>query len=161
MSVEATVKLSINVEETLVTGVDDVEQPTLTHSGFSTTKKLNSTTTPPATKTYSDTVALVAGAKTLDLTSLVGTGGATITMLGLKLQALKIKNAAGNGALTITGGASDGYNLFGAAGSMVLGAEEEVCCLYNDTKDDVAAGDKNIDFAGTGTQEFDVQLVFG
>jgi hypothetical protein len=162
MSVTATVKLQISVRETLTTGVAAITDPTLNMDGFNSTSRLTSTTTPPVTKVYAASVALVAGAKTIDLTSLVGTGGASLTMLGLKLQSLKIQNPAGNAVMSFTKGASDGYQLFKHADGLIqLAGGEEACFLYNDTLDDVAAADKNIDVAGTGTQSFNILMVFG
>ncbi len=161
MSITATLLQQLTVTETLDTGVDGVGSPVVVHNALNTTATLNASSTVPGTKVSSDTVALVAGAKTIDLTALPGVGGGTIDATGLKLQAALIKNPAGNGTLTVTKGASNGYAIWGSTYSVQVPPGGSILAYFADQLADVAAGVKTIDFAGTGTQSFSVLFVLG
>jgi hypothetical protein len=91
--------------------------------------------------------------------------GAAISCSGLKLQDLLIVNDAAN-ALTIEAGASNGYLLFGTAGKVQVpakvGAVPGILHMqFADGTPDVGASTKTITFTGTGTNTFDLQMVFG
>ncbi|MCP4640736.1 MAG: hypothetical protein GY851_09900, partial [bacterium] len=58
--------------------------------------KVDADTPVPATKTARWTTTLTAGAATIDLTSLTGANGASVTATGLKLQMLGIKPGSAN-----------------------------------------------------------------
>lgn len=71
-------------------------------------------TTHPGLETWSETVTLVAGAATLDLTALTRTALATINMNGLRLLAVKMAALATNTQpVTMVPGASNGYTALG------------------------------------------------
>jgi hypothetical protein len=93
----------------------------------------------------------------VDLTALTGTNAATVDGTGLKLQVLRVKNLGAND-LTISTGASNGYN-FG--GPVVIKAGGIAMIYQPEGLPDVAAGVKNIDMAGTTTQTSEWTLVLG
>ena len=130
----------------------------LTHNAFNRSKTLSSGSTPAVTKIAFFEQALTAGAATIDLTALPHNGG-LVDGSGLKVQAWGVIQKAGNAALTITAGASNGYNLLGAAdGKLVLSAhasvDSEAMFFAPEGLPDVAGADKTIDLAGTGTESF-------
>lgn len=160
MAVSVSYALRVNVRETLDSGVDGASTPVITHNALDVTGTINATSTPPATKHIQDTSALTAGAATIDLTALTGTGGATVNMTGLKVQIFRFKN---NGAATMTigEGATNGYELLGNAWSIAVPAGGAIQLVLNETAPDVGASAKTIDIAGTGTQAFQISIVAG
>lgn len=163
MAITLRYKSEVTVEElpdsAVAPAVTSTTAP-LKHTGFNTTEVLTATTTPPVTKCAFFTKALTAGAGTIDLTAL-SHNGATVDLTGLKVQSIKFKNKAGNAVMTFTEGASNGIALFGASFSFRLQAEQETTFYLNDLAPDVAAGDRTIDIAGTGTQECEVSITAG
>jgi hypothetical protein len=163
MSVTVDYALRCNVAETLETEVDAAPSPVVNHTSFSSRGTLTATSTVPATKVSAETVALVAGAYTIDLTALNGTNGSTVVGTGLKVQLFKFKNlGTGTAAtMTLTPGA-DAYNLFGAAFSVIVAAGQEIEFFGNDATPDVAAGSADeISVAGTGAETFELMIVLG
>lgn len=120
------------------------------------------TSTVPAKYYSGQTLALVAGVKTIDLTALPGLQAA-INGTGLKVQALRIRGKTGNGALTISEGAANPYELFGPANPIVYpaGCTKAWQFEFDEKLADIAAGVKNIDLAGTGTEQFDIEFLLG
>ncbi|MCP4571472.1 MAG: hypothetical protein GY838_03905 [bacterium] len=157
----ATIRPQLDAAEVLATGVDAASQPTVDHTGFSTKRVLNSTSSVPVTEPVFDTIALVAGAKTIDLTALVGTANRAVDGTGLKVQAIKFKNKTGNSTMSFTFGASNPYNLAGSDWKVTLAADQEVMFYLHNTAPDIAAGAKNIDVAGTLVEEFELSVVMG
>jgi len=154
----------VTVLETLSTAVPGAADPTLTQAGYNTEGSFSSTSTPPTTKSVVNTVALVAGAKTIDLTALTGINGATVDFTGLKVQFVKCRNPSANtGAITVQAGAANAYNLLGASWKVILQTGDEFTWKGSDDSGvpDVASGVKNIDLAGTGTESLEVVLVAG
>jgi len=98
---------------------------------------------------------LSSGTATIDLTALTrGNGGATaVNMSGLKVQIFKFENVSTNtAAITITDGASNGYNIFGDASGQVtlgIGCVLQVVCPTAEYLPDVAAGAKDIDLSSS------------
>jgi hypothetical protein len=163
MAVTAAPKIALGITETVT--IDGAGEVSLKFTSFDfPTLTLNLASTPPVTMVSADSYALVAGAKTIDLTALAGSVG-TVNATGLKLQGVQFKNRAGNNPITITAGASNGYLLFGTSGSIVLSAHasrDGYFALFNpEGLPDVGASTKNIDVAGTGTQTFDAIFLFG
>lgn len=163
MSVNATVSMGLTVRETLETNVPAAESPVVTHNQFNFTGTLKSDTSVPATKTVADSVALTAGAATLDLTDLEGTNGATVDATGLKLQAIMLHNPITNtGNMIVKPGASNPYDFFGDAdGQITLKPGDRVLKYSPDKVEDVDGTHCEIDIAGTGTESLNVQLLFG
>jgi hypothetical protein len=148
------------VTETLASNVDGSESPSLLHASFDDTATLNSSTTPPVTKSVVKVVALSGGAATIDLTTITGTNALAQDMTGLKVQYFRVKNLGAN-TMTFTVGASNGYNLAGAGFSVALEQNQQFALFLNDASPDVAAGDRTIDVAGTTTQTFELTVVAG
>jgi len=162
--------MSVNVNSSMACTVAEVleanphsavaGQRTVTHTAFNSSHALSASTTPPVTKVAAFKAALVAGAKTIDLTALVGTNGATVDGTGLKVQVIKVKNL-GTNPLTIAVGATNGYDLAGGAFSAQLKAGMELMLFGNDQTPDVASGEKTLDLTGTGTEESEWIVVLG
>jgi hypothetical protein len=163
MSARCSYSSIVTAKETLETNVDAASNPVVTHNGFNTEETLHATSTPPVTKVFYDTIALVAGAKTIDLTALAGTNGIAVDGTGLKVQQIKFRNRTSNAAMTFTEGASNGYRLGACTGWLMgVGAGvDEVGGLFRDTGPDIDGTHKTIDVAGTGTQSFDVAIWMG
>ncbi len=162
MAVSATYRFDITVQETLATSVPDVADPILTHNQFNSNATLNATSTPPATKSVSLTPTLSGGTLVLDLTNLTGTNGATVDATTLKLQLLLFNNPTGNSSVVISDGASNAYLIFGhAAGEVTIFAGDNQQNKWTDTLADVSATVKNVLLTGTGTDAFEMVMVFG
>lgn len=161
MAVTLTYRSQVTAAETLSSSdFPAVPSAPLVHSGFDTTLSLSATTTPPVTTPAYFDQALTAGAATIDLTALTHNGQA-VNLTGLKVQTIKIKNPAGNAAMTFTEGASNGYALMGAGWQTTLLAGQEVTFYGNDATPDVAAGDRTIDITGTGTESCEIAITAG
>ena len=165
MAVSVTFAMDMTVRETLDTGVDGAASPVINFSSLNVGDRLSATTTPVASKHNQDNVALVAGAKTIDLTALTGAGGGTVTLSGLKVQLFRVSNR-GTAALTVAKGASNGWSLW-TSWTVTLPAysgtgEYPTIMLYvPEGAEDVDATHKTIDFTGTGTNTFDLSLAAG
>lgn len=162
MSVRVNYNSSLTVRETLETSVPAASDAEILLNGFDTNSPLNSSSTPTATKVSAQTVALVAAAKTIDLTALTGTNGAAIDGTGLKVVACKFQNPSTNANNIIAKfGASNAY-LFGndAAWKVRLEPGDEVLFKFA-ANPAIDATHKNIDLSGTGTQALNVVLVLG
>jgi len=141
-----------------------------TYDNFNHSATLNSASTPPVTKGASSQVALIAGAKTIDLTATphkVAGQAATVDGTGLKVQGFLVRVPAANtNALTIAPGGSNAYNLLGAAFLVTLypGDVFQFTKRKDANMPDVAAGAKNIlfgDASAGGTESFDLEILFG
>lgn len=166
MSVSLTFAQTATAQETLAqntTGLN-ASSRVVTWSAFNKTASLTASTTPPVTKVAGGTVALSGGAKTIDLTALtsLGANGYTEDMTGLKVQSFYFENPSTNAnVISATFGASNPYNLSGADWKLTLSPGQSILLYGNDATPDVAAGAKNIDFAGTAVQPFKIQIVAG
>ncbi len=163
MSVTAEYIANVTVRETIETNVPAAASngANVIHSGFNKTETLTASTTIPVTKTASFQKALSSGTATIDLTSLTGSNGATVVGTGLKVQIAKFANPTGNASIGLTFGASNPYNLLGAAFQFTLLAGQEITLYGNDATPDVGSGAKNIDLVGTGTQVLNCIIVLG
>lgn len=157
----------LTVEEVKDMGLDLAANPTMTHTLGSHAATLTASTTPPVTKTYSDTIPLVAGAYTIDLQALPGPQSTTIDFSGLKIQLIKITTPSTNTAeVTFDVGASNGYNLFGATNatdesvSLPPGSVQQF--KFTDTLEDVADAKSEVDVSSSDLDAtFDIILVAG
>ena len=136
---------------------------TVRHTNFNTSETFKASTSVPVTKAAYFEQVLSAGAATIDLTALTGTNGASVDGTGLKVQAVKFKAAAGNGALiSVTPGAVNGYDMFGSDFKVSLSPGQEVTLLGNELTPDIAVADAELDLAGTGsTDKLEVSIVMG
>lgn len=161
MSIEVSRVSQMTVVETLsgpFLGTDN----TVTTNGLNTSETLNASSTPPVTKYSAFAQALTAGAATIDLTSLPDSAGnaGAVTFNGLKVQGYIFKNPSTHD-VTLTAGASNGYDLHGSGWSITIRPGEELQWRGNDGAGDVGSGAKTIDLAGTGTDTLDVELIAG
>lgn len=166
MAVTVAYNSQVNTKETITTNAPAVQTTSgfnfVSHTGYSTSLTLNASSTPPATKCAYFLQALTAGAATIDMTSLTGTYGAAVTGAGLRPQIVKFKATSTNtGGITITPGASNGYDIFGASSSITLTAGQEVTLYRKDGGVDIDATHKTIDLAGTGTESLECTFIFG
>ena len=161
---EVVIANPVSVKETIALGLDHVTDKQLVHNiTLPIPLSLDSTTTPPVTKVWSDTVALSAGAKTLDLQALVNDNLPNVDFTGLKVQVFMMSCPESNANLiTLTPGASNGYSL-GGSGSMkwVVQPGDALIFYSIDLQPDVASADSELDFAGTGTETFDILMAAG
>lgn len=163
MSVDVTADLKLEIAETLTTGVNGAATPIINHGGadsdFRAYGRLTSTTTPDVEGCVVKTVTLTAGAYTLDLTSMTGTNGATVDATGKKIRFLKIVNDHATQTLTVAKGASNGHTGFGSSFSLRVDGGGALLLRYGSVA--VGSGDKTFDFTGTGTNTFQLSLVYG
>lgn len=135
---------------------------TVTHAGYNGGATLTSVTTPPVTKNAYFLKAMSAGAGTIDLRALTGTNDQAVDLNGLKVQVAMFKNPSTNAnSITIVGGASNGYLLFGTAGSVVLAPGQAVMFYGHDALPDVDATHKTLDISGTLAQTLECSIVAG
>ena len=163
MSIQADITSQIFVIETL--DLPGSGRPVVRHDAFKLTQSYSDTTTPVGSKVVSGIIALTAGAATLNLAALAGTQG-TIDGTGLKVRSFWIKNLREDGtananSVTIGPGASNGYNVFGSASGLVTLGPGDVAHWTPQAAQTIASGDRNIDFAGTGTDSFQFVLILG
>jgi len=163
MSVELTYDLKISVAETPALSLDSGTDPTITRATTTSGKWTGSTST-PVTKNIILTDALTAGTATIDLTSMTDGVLGTKDFTGLKVQAYKITNPSTNtAALLVEDGATNGYNIFGAATravSVLLG--QVVASVIPDQMADVSATVKTIDLTSTDLDaDYTIELVAG
>lgn len=163
-SVSATITMAAKIRETLGTGVpaSSEAEATIAHSAYKTEAELNATSSVPSTKAVSFLQALTDGAATIDLTSLVGANGAAVTGSGLRVQYLYLEATSTNAnAITVSDGASNGYELAGNGWTVALLAGQSVAFYGFEKAPEIGASAKTIDLAGTGTQSVKVQIIMG
>lgn len=131
------------------------------HDQYKTSATLSSSTTPAITEVVSVLVTLSGGAATVDFTSLTKAGGGSLDTTGLKLQAAYFE-VPGSSSMTISDGATNGYNIFGdASGQVTIPGTGSLGFYFPEGLDDVATADATIDFAGTGTDTCKCVFLFG
>jgi hypothetical protein len=160
MAVNVQYSFGMRTVEQLTIAVDGAVNPKITFTDFDESGTLNAGSTPPAEKCNFAKIALTAGAATIDMTDLVGPGGAPIDFTGLKVQLIRIKNLGG-AAMTFSEGSSNGYELLGNNWSITVPPGGIMQFFLPDTAPDVGSGAKTIDVSGTGTQEFELSLIAG
>lgn len=165
-SVTAEYALRLEVTEVLALGLDNVTDPSFVHSLGSPNGTLSATTTPPVTKVFSDTIALVAGALTLDLQNLAGPSGTTVDFTDLKVQKIQLRCPEANTLpILVQKGDANAYNLLGkdnaSAETIEVMPGDDVQFKRHDTLEDVDATHSDVKFTGNGTEGISVILVAG
>jgi hypothetical protein len=166
-AVTAHYDLYLAVEETVAQSLDLAVDVPITHQTDETTRgTLNASSTPAVTKCFSDDLTLTAGEATLDLTSLTGPAGVTVTFNGLKVQLAKFACPSSNtNPVLIQKGDATAYNLLGAdnASSETFEVLPGGCmALFHDNEaEDVDATHKDVKFTGTAGETIEVILVAG
>lgn len=164
MSVSTAIKISTVVTETVTTS----ESPLIDSTDATIKEKiavdvtLTGASAPDAEMHAAMQVAMVAGAATIDFTALTRRGGSPISFSGKNLRSLMFQNPSTNANdITINVGAANGLAFFGAASKVVLKPGDVIGAYFGSTGPAVAAGTKNIDITGTGTQVLQVIAVAG
>ncbi len=157
MALKADYKFSLVAQETLdsITGAAATR---IEYSAFEVSGQLNGTSTPPISKACYTTLT-ISGAVTgsLDLTALPAPVSGTQTMLGLKLQAIRI-SVTGDGIFTLVDtGVVNGYDNPGFG----VGPGETVEQLFYDRLADVAAADKILEYSTSDDCVVNLSLLFG
>jgi hypothetical protein len=130
-------------------------------TGFNVTETLGPTTTPPLSIGSEQNYALTSGALTVNLTSLLQTGGGSISLAGKKVCVLKIQNT-GSHLQTFAQGGTDPWESAGAAWSMPLYPGEEMTLLLGNTSDAAVSPTVcNIAVTGTGSDTFTMSIGAG
>lgn len=164
-TVSATYASSATVTETFTGDYISSGDNTVSVTGLNETGTLNASSSVPATKQVSGTKTMSGGAGTIDLTALPGlTADETVSLSGLKVQILKIRNKSTNAnKIVVSNGASNGYRLDAAttAWSIALAPGQSALLLLNEAADDVGGSRKEIDLAGTLAQVLEYLIVAG
>lgn len=164
MSIAVTYVSQVSIVETLEGEFISASDNTVTTNGMNRTEGLTGSTAVPVTKYSAFEKALSSGSGTIDLTSLPdanGTAGA-VTGDGLKLQVAKFRNKSDNAnSITITEGASNGYEMLGNAFTFILLPDQEITVYLDEKAPNISSTTKNIDLSGTGAQVLEVTLVMG
>jgi hypothetical protein len=162
MAVSAVYTSKVTVTETLSDPYVDSGDNTVKHSGLDKSTTYNGASSVPVTKVATFAQALTAGAATIDLRALVGTNGGAVDGNGLKVQIAKFRAKADNAnPITISEGASNGYELLGNGFTLDLKAGQEVTLFLNEAAPDISGSAKTIDLAGTGSQVLECEIVMG
>ncbi len=143
-----------------MTATELIADDTLSAQSVQHTLFNNVITPSPATIFSGKVYALVTGALSIDLRALRTVGGGSGDGNGLKVQGFYFKNLGANN-MTIVGGASNGYLIFGTSGSVVVVPGGSLCLFTNDGSADVDGTHKTIDVSGTGSQTFQLAVILG
>jgi hypothetical protein len=150
MAISAEIRVQATVTETL-TGDDLVANTQIVHSGYDVSRTYSGTTTPDITKCSFQTVAMTAGAATIDMTALL-LNGVAVTLSGLEPRVIRATALTGNaGNITIAKGASNGYDGMGAAFSVTLEPGQSFMFEGTTTGNAVGGANKTLDLSGTLT----------
>lgn len=164
MTVSAALSFLATVTEVLGvnTGSAASAKRTVTHDAFNETMTLDASSTPAASQVAALQVTLSAGAATLDLQALTATNGYVLDASALKLLAILVVNDNSND-VTLSEGAVNGYAIPTLTVHSKNGGDFPGVLLqyFADNLDAVAAADSEIDFAGSGSDVFDVLMLFG
>ena len=156
-------KSQVTTVETISSGVPAAAgSADITHSGYDTSATLTPTSTPAADTVAYEQFALSAGAATIDLTSLVGPGGAAVTLNGKKVRLIRFSNPSTNAnSITVAKGAANGYTGLGSSFSVTVPPGGDVTFYDGGGGVAVDATHKTLDLTGTGSQVLNVSVVGG
>lgn len=151
MTVSAQYDFKLIVTETPALALDLAANPDIIHQITGDSGTLNASSNVTAAAVISDAVTLSAGALTINLTSYSRTTLApAVDFTGTKVKLWKFKALSTNTqTVTISGGASNGYLLFGTAGNCILAPGEVRYGYAPATAPTVSSTLKNIDFASS------------
>lgn len=147
----------MNATETLTAGVPAATSPVVVHSAYDETAILDAASVPVLTSPVYFLLTLAAGVATINLAALTGANG-VVDGTGMRVQLLRIKNLGAN-AMTFSEGAANGIALANLPEVVPAGGIFQM--FYNDAAPDIAATDRTIDVAGTGTQTAEVSIWLG
>lgn len=165
MSVDLHYNLSVKAKETLADDLDLGTGGVLTHEIAGLCGFLDANTTIVVTKAWSDQGELVAGTKTIDLTSLSrGADLAAEDFTGAEVKFAVIHAVSTNtSAIVVATGGANGYWIFGSAGGEVsIPAGGHTTYYAVEGNPTVAVGAKNIDITSADVDaKYDIILVAG
>jgi hypothetical protein len=156
-----------------VTEVPPTNEPALAagqsllYNAFNRSHAFDGTNGPQPTLLAQFQEALSSGAATIDLTSMLGTNGATVNGNGLQVIAALFSNPAANAnPITIGVGASNGYQLLGASWKVTLAPGNHIVFDLTNagttkTAPVIGGSAKTMDLAGTGAQALNVEILLG
>ena len=160
----ATARAYAVVGETLTLGVDDDDSDVVvSHDSFFPVIDLVSIDSADAV--FKRDVALVGGAKTLDLSALDATGeiagGGSQDWNGKKIVLMILKNPVGNSNITIGEGAANGFEFTTGDNWTITLEPGEILFRYTRSQGPTIVTNTNdeIDISGTGTESLQVLLV--
>ena len=162
MSIVANIQSFLTIVETLTQGSASVAN--IRHDAYNTTTRLTASTTPAVSKFSAFLATMVAGELTVDCTALTGTNGAAVNANGLKLVAALFNNLSTTRSLVIEAGATNGLNIFGSSGKVIVppgGIEMFYAKSGGATVGGSAKNIKLSDNGSGGTDTAEVILVFG
>ncbi len=161
MSISVAYGFKLTTTETLADASLSSSANQVIHNAYDEAGTLTALTTVPVTKEASFLLALTAGAATIDLRALTGLNGASVDGNGLKVQFMRIKNLGANNMVFVPG-ASNGYELLGASGSVTAYANGGLVMIgANDKAPDIGSSTKTIDVTGTGSQTAEITIIMG
>jgi hypothetical protein len=156
----ADVKIMLSVVEKLSNATLTLD-PSVTHE-IKIDTSLTSGTAVDAEVVYGGVVALSGGTATIDLKALTNVEGDTIITEAKKVRAIAIKPTVGNAnAITLTEGASNGYELLGNGWTLALEDGDVFSVYLGDNAPAISDTTKNIDMSGTAVQSVSIIIVFG
>lgn len=164
MSVSLTLQSVATAREIPESGVDAAQGSQLVHDGFDLTYSLDENSTPPVAMCVYRELALVAGALTIDLTTITGSYGSLQNGNGKKVQHWRVKNTSETATLVFVKGASNPYLLKGADWKVELLPGQWDEFYGNNAAPEIDATHKEIDVSGTGgtgTDTFELSLSMG
>lgn len=118
------------------------------------------TSVPIVTQVWSGTLALTAGALTIDLQSLARTGRTALDLTGLRVFGYRIDNTS-DAALTFLAPVADDYPMVPATPGLVVGAGASVQMFDRAGFGTVGATASDISVTGAGTETFRLSLFAG
>lgn len=136
------------------------------HTGFSLAGlRIDATANPETDATLSvvsgRSLVIASGVADIDLAALPTANGEVVDATGLKLRLAMFANPRGNAAISIEAGPSNGYELFGTDGKVVLGGQSWLPLFDADSRPVVASGARSIRISGTDDESVDVLLALG
>lgn len=159
-SITATSKQSLVVQR-VVPPTDDTSQGSFRSMSLESlipAQTYDAGTSPNGVEAFAGKVNLVAGALTLDLTSMV-MAGETINFNGMKLREFQcVADPANAGPMSIGTGATNGYAELGTISNIRAGNGDLRHCVGASAVD---ATHKTLDLVGSGTDGISILLVFG
>ena len=144
---------TFKAQGTLDVNITGLSDPSVSHKLTIAKANLNSSSTPPVTKSIKGTITLSSGTATLDLTAVDEGDLSDVDLTGLRLRAALLLAGANTERITMKPGATNGYNYDNDSNSSLsLGANDPLTIENRDTGNpapQVAAGAKTLDFASS------------
>lgn len=164
MALSVNYNAQLEVTEILDTAEDNiVSAASQTYKIPNTYGSLTDTSTVPASKKWTDNRTLAGSSETLDLTSLTGPYGTSVSFNGKKVQLVHISASASNVANIIVDiGGTNPYHIFGDANAQeTLTPGGFILKYYPNNGQSVGSSNKTILVSGTTGDSYNIHLVAG